>query len=249
MNNASGAIADDDYDRFDESAELSSNLGWRRAHLRLVASDNDLQAFFRSEQATRVEVNAEGIAHYKKLLKAYASRRVAALTMFHDTPLALEEHASSSACYAPSAWLCPWAADAFEAYAALLLRELSAPDLGVKYWLTVNEPQTYAVNGYAVGGAYAPGRCTNRSSCYAGDDQVEPYVASKYLLLAHARAFRAWRRAGSPGEACGIVLVELASAIHRSAADAAATRALEWEALFSWTRSAADGPLRRRRSR
>ena len=33
LNNASGASADDDYDRFDESAELSSNLGFGAARI------------------------------------------------------------------------------------------------------------------------------------------------------------------------------------------------------------------------
>ena len=164
---------------------------------------------------------------------AYASIGVAvALTMFHwDTPLALEEHASSSACYAPSAWLCPWAADAFE---TRILRELGAPDLG-EYWLTVNEPQNSWLRRWRV--------CPWPLTIVVLRATVEPYVActsSSRMQRPFARGNARARR-----EACGIVLSgDWRQPFTDSAADAAATlRALEWEApLFMDPIRPADGP-------
>ena len=146
-----------------------------------------------------------------------------------DLPLALEDHAARSA--NSSAWLQPWISSAFAEYAALLIRELGKPEYGVAWWITVNEPLTIVENGYASSGAHAPGRCSDRTSCWHGDDQVEPYVAAKNLILAHAKAFAAWRGGGSPGLGCGITLNgDWREPFTPSAADgAAATRALEWQ--------------------
>lgn len=106
----------------------------------------------------------------------------------------------------------------------------------VRRWITINEPLTIVENGYA-STANAPGRCSDRSVCWAGDNLHEPYVVAKNLILAHARAFRAWKAAGSPGLGCGITLngdwrepMNPASAADR----AAAVRSLEWQApLFA----------------
>jgi beta-glucosidase len=233
--NESGAIADLDYERFRESAALASELGFGAA--RLSVSWPRVMTYQRgsapSSKPLKWSINAAGIAHYRRVLDAYAARGVdVALTMMHwDTPLLLEEHASEGgSCHNTSFWLCDWSAEAFEEYAALLLRELGDHKC-IRWWLTINEPLTIIGNGYAAGGAYPPGRGSDRTQCAAGDDQVEPSVAAKNLLLAHARAFHAWRRAGSPGAACGIVLSgDWRMAFTDSAADrAAATRSLEWQ--------------------
>jgi len=188
------------------------------------------------DRAPAWDRNQEGIAHYKRVLSAYASRGVSiALTMFHwDLPLPLEDHAATSA--NSSVWLQPWISAAFEEYAQLLLSEFSPSQYGVKWWITINEPLTIVANGYAGSGPHAPGRCSDRSSCWAGDDLVEPYVAAKNLLLAHGKAFKAWQRGGSPGLGCGITLNgDWREPFTASSADVdAATRSLEWQApLFA----------------
>ena len=234
-----GAVADDDYNRFNDSAALAGRLGFNGA--RLSISWSRVATFANASTAAPGQPpawqrNEAGIAHYRSVLRAYASRGIGvALTMFHwDTPLALEEAASrpGSGCYNRSAWLCPWVGEAFGAYAKLLVDEFGGAEYGVRWWLTVNEPLTLMSNGYAAGAPHAPGRCSDRTQCSEGDDMVEPYVVAKNLILAHAHAFHAWRDAGSPGDSCGIVLNgDWREPFTGSAADAAAAqRSLEFEA-------------------
>jgi len=65
----------------------------------------------------------------------------------------------------------------------------------VKYWITLNEPWSYSNNGYAVG-SFVPGRCSKwiESTCLGGDSGIEPYVATHYLLLAHAAAVDVYKK-------------------------------------------------------
>ena len=62
----------------------------------------------------------------------------------------------------------------------------------VKDWLTFNEPLTFVNLGYSVG-MHAPGRCSDRSKCDAGDSATEPYIAGHNVLRAHARAVQVYR--------------------------------------------------------
>merc|ERR1719387_1920324 len=122
--------------------------------------------------------------------------------MFHwDLPLAIEEYAATKPCV--SAWLClDIIPELFAVYADLLFSEYG--HLG-DWWITINEPLTIVSNGYA-SGAHAPGRCGDRDKCWAGDASTEPYIATKAMVLAHARAFRLWEKHGRPGFGCGITL-------------------------------------------
>jgi len=199
------SVCDDDYVRYNESVALTRHYGFKAARMS-IAWPRVMTYKPSSEGALQPptwERNEEGIQHYRAVLSAYGSAGIkVALTMWHwDLPLALEDHAAKTA--NSSAWLQPWIADAFAEYAALLVGEFAE---WVTWWITLNEPLTIVENGYAGSGPHAPGRCSDRATCWAGDDLVEPYVAAKNLILAHARAFRAWEAGGSPGLGCGITL-------------------------------------------
>ena len=150
--NESGAVADDDYARYLDSATLTRQLGANAA--RISVSWSRIMTYKRDSapptKALAWDRNELGIAHYRRLLKAYAAKGVrVALTFFHwDTPLLLEEHAVEGVCYNASAWLCPWMKDAFVQYASLLIAEFGRPEYNVGWWLTLNEPLTVAGNGY-----------------------------------------------------------------------------------------------------
>ena len=79
----------------------------------------------------------------------------------------------------------------FRNYADICFREFGDR---VKHWITLNEPLTYSMNGYATG-EFAPGRCSTREDgkCSAGDSATEPYIVSHHLLLAHAAAVKIYR--------------------------------------------------------
>jgi len=64
----------------------------------------------------------------------------------------------------------------------------------VKHWVTLNEPWTYSINGYA-NGTMAPGRCSSwvNPNCNGGDSGTEPYIVSHHQLLAHAAAVRVYK--------------------------------------------------------
>jgi len=62
----------------------------------------------------------------------------------------------------------------------------------VKHWITFNEPLSFSISGYSTG-AHAPGRCSNRSICNAGNTSTEPYIVTHNVLLSHAAAVHLYR--------------------------------------------------------
>lgn len=80
----------------------------------------------------------------------------------------------------------------FRDYAELCYKEFGDR---VKYWITLNEPWSYSVGGYAQGD-FAPGRCSDwqKLNCTGGDSSTEPYVVAHNLLLAHATAVELYKK-------------------------------------------------------
>lgn len=63
----------------------------------------------------------------------------------------------------------------------------------MKHWITLNEPWSYSVGGYALGNL-APGRCSQWfGDCTAGDSATEPYLVAHHLLLSHAAAVKVYK--------------------------------------------------------
>ena len=219
-----GAHADEDYKRFDETAELVSDLGFDVA--RISVSWGRVMTY--NAAGEFVSVNEAGLAHYSEVVASFRKKGVLiALTMFHwDLPLVFEEKAHREG--SESAWLSRegWLQDEFKRYAELLYSRFSDD---IAYWITLNEPLTIVQNGYSGAGNHAPGRCSDRNACYAGDDAVEPYIAAKNLILAHAAMFEAWNDAGKPGSGCGITLNGDGCVPFTAKDEAAATRCLEFQ--------------------
>jgi beta-glucosidase len=224
--NAGRAI--EDYVRFPESVALASEHGFET--MRLSVSWSRVMSYDKDEATGELvwRRNEKGIQHYHEMFQAYRHQGIkVALTMFHwDLPLIIEEEAAKRDCQ--SAWLChDFIPALFEDYAKLLLEEY-APE--VDWWITINEPLTIISVGYT--GTHAPGRCSDRERCFAGDVTTEPYSAAKGLILSHSRAFRAWEAAGKPGHGCGITLNGdwRVPATDSDADKAAQTRSIEWQA-------------------
>ncbi|KAF5953297.1 hypothetical protein HYC85_006153, partial [Camellia sinensis] len=82
--------------------------------------------------------------------------------------------------------------DDFKGFAELCFKEFGD---WVKHWITLNEPWSYSMSGYAVGN-YAPGRCSTwlQLNCTGGDSSTEPYIVSHHELLTHATAVNLYKR-------------------------------------------------------
>jgi beta-glucosidase len=218
----------EDYVRYPESVALAADHGFET--MRLSVSWSRVMTYTKDATTGKLSwvKNEAGLNHYHDMFQAYRDQGVkVALTMFHwDLPLIIEEEASKMEC--GSAWLChDFIPELFEDYAKLLLAEFGEQ---VDWWITINEPLTIISVGYT--GTHAPGRCSDRERCFAGDEMTEPYSAAKGLILAHSRAFRAWEAAGKPGNGCGITLNGdwRVPATESEEDRAAQARGIEWQA-------------------
>ncbi|KAM0977506.1 hypothetical protein ACFX13_020602 [Malus domestica] len=129
-------------------------------------------------------VNKEGVKYYQNLLNELQANGIKPfVTLFHWVfPQALEDEYLG--------FLSPTSVSHFVDFAELCFKEFGDK---VKHWITLNEPQTYSVQGYSVG-AFAPGRCSNHTKCKeGGNSATEPYLAAHHQLIAHAAAVKVYR--------------------------------------------------------
>ena len=124
---------------------------------------------------TRGSESAEGVDFYRRLLSALERANVrACVTLYHwDLPEALERRGG---------WRSPESPEWFEAYARRCYELFDGPTIAA--WITLNEPWCVSVHGFC-SGSHAPGRRQAPGT--------EPYRVAHHLLLAHARAYRAYR--------------------------------------------------------
>ncbi|XP_065854962.1 beta-glucosidase 16-like [Euphorbia lathyris] len=127
-------------------------------------------------------VNQKGIDYYNNLINELLANGITPIvTLFHwDTPQALEDKYLG--------FLGPQIVEDFRDYANLCFNTFGDR---VKIWLTMDEPLTFST-AYSTG-TFAPGRCTNRTRCNAGNAATECYIVAHYQLLAHAAAVKVYR--------------------------------------------------------
>lgn len=87
---------------------------------------------------------------------------------------------------------------AFTAYARAMFGEFGRKS---KDWVTFNEPASFVFMGLGTG-QHAPGRCSDRARCPAGNSSTEPFLAAHNVLLAHARTYELLRGLRGPGGSC-----------------------------------------------
>jgi len=126
-------------------------------------------------------VNRVGIGFYERLCKSLLNNGIEPVaTLYHwDLPSQLELRGG---------WLSRDIVGHFADYANLCFRYLGKY---VRRWVTINEPWTQCVLGYAFG-IHAPGKRK-----FPG---TEPYLAAHHMLLAHAEAVRVFRESGAGAE-------------------------------------------------
>ncbi|WP_136610756.1 glycoside hydrolase family 1 protein [Sinomonas albida] len=169
-NGDSPAVATDHYHRLEEDVALIARLGVDAYRLSI--------AWPRVQPDGRGSWNEKGWAFYDRLVDALLAAGVSpVVTLYHwDTPLPLENDGG---------WLARATALRFADYAAEAGRRLGDR---VARWITVNEPVTVTLNGYALG-VHAPGR----------ELLFGALPSAHHQLLAHGLSTQALRAAGARG--------------------------------------------------
>ncbi len=163
-----GDVACDSYHRYREDVALIASLGLSAYRFSL--------SWPRVQPGGRGPVNQRGLDYYRALLDELGERGIAATaTLYHwDLPQELQDEGG---------WAVRGTAERFAEYAALTAEALGDR---VARWITVNEPQVVANNGYR-NGEHAPGL----------RDAAAASAATHHLLLGHGLATQALRAAGA----------------------------------------------------
>ncbi len=164
------SIAADSYHRFAEDVELMAELG--------VDSYRFSLAWPRIQPGGTGSVNRAGVDYYNRLIDALLARGISPMvTLFHwDMPEPLQRSGG---------WMSRDTASRFADY-ALLAGEAFGDR--VDKWVTLNEPTTVTLNGYALG-VHAPGATLMFGALTAVHNQ----------LLGHGLAVQALRSTGITG--------------------------------------------------
>jgi len=169
LDGSTGDVACDHYHRYSDDVKLMRDV----LHLKAYRFSAAWSRILPNGTLADGGINQAGVDFYSDLIDALLEHDIEPwITMYHwDLPQTLEDEHGG--------WLSPKTVDAFEEYAGVLFENFGDR---IHHWITVNEPWTVAVNGYA-SGVHAPGRRSVDA----------PYVVGHHLLLAHARAVRLYR--------------------------------------------------------
>ena len=183
-NNENAQVADDFYHRYPEDIKIMQKLGIKNFRLSI--------SWTRVLPTGEVNnVNIEGVQFYNALFDALLAADIEPfVTLYHwDLPQAFNNFT------AESTWLNPDIANKFNDYADFCFKTFGNK---IKYWITMNEIQSFALVGYGYG-LHAPGRCSPAWGSWCaeigggGNSSTEPYIAAHNALLAHALAVETYR--------------------------------------------------------
>jgi beta-glucosidase len=198
-----GDIACDFYHRWEDDLDLLSALGLTAFRFSV--------AWPRVQPSGRGAVNQPGLDFYRALVEGLRAREITpAITLYHwDLPQGLED---------AGGWANRDTALRFAEYVSIVATALGDADA---MWITVNEPQVVANQGYRIG-IHAPGKL----------DDALAAAATHHLLLGHALALAAMR-ATLAGARVGISLdIHPIRALDEAAAAAAAVTDAEQNRIF-----------------
>merc|ERR1711892_1544855 len=169
---SSGQIAADSFHKYKEDVQLVADMG--------------VGAYRVSVNWARIipegvgEINKEGIEYYRSLFEELASFNISPMvTLSHfDMPYTLESE--------DGGWLNPKSVDWFVEFSKTCFEQFG--DL-VHLWITFNEPMQTVSGGWE-NGNWPPGLSNNKGR--------DVYLAAKYILLAHARAYLLYQELCKP---------------------------------------------------
>ncbi|KAF4390884.1 hypothetical protein F8388_005697 [Cannabis sativa] len=218
---SNGDVAVDFYHRYKDDIKLMKKVGLDSFRFSIGWS----RIF--PKGTLRGGVNPLGVKYYNDLINELLANGIKPfVTLFHfDTPLALEKDYAG--------WLSPKIVKDYSDYANFCFKTFGDR---VKYWVTINEPNSFTMNAYNFG-TFAPGRCSKHAgNCTAGNSATEPYIAAHHLLLAHANGVKIYRekyQAQQKGKIGITIVTHWFEPKHKTTADQrAASRALDF--FFGW---------------
>lgn len=176
-NGDNGDIADDHYHRYMDDIDILQSLG--------------VDAYRFSISWSRIlprgrfgDVNPYGIMFYNKIIDNLLLRGIKPFVTIHhnDIPQELEDRYGS--------WLSPLIQEDFVHYAKICFENFGDR---VKHWITINEPNINTVMAYILG-QFPPKHCSPPfGNCSVGNSDLEPLVATHYMVLSHAKAVQLYR--------------------------------------------------------
>ncbi|KAI4341684.1 hypothetical protein MLD38_026378 [Melastoma candidum] len=174
-----GDIACDQYHKYKEDVQLMVDLGLDAYRFSISWS--------RLIPNGRGPVNPKGLQYYNNLINELTKHGIQPhVTLYNfDLPQVLEDEYGG--------WISRKIVEDFAAYAETCFREFGDR---IQYWVTVNEPNIFAIGGYDQGIA-PPRRCSppfGLINCSEGNSSSEPYLAAHNVLLAHASAANIYRK-------------------------------------------------------
>ncbi|CAH2097430.1 unnamed protein product [Euphydryas editha] len=163
VDNATGNIACDSYNKWKTDVELASELGLHFYRFSISWSRLLPNGFPNN-------ISEDGKRYYNNLIDALLEKRIQPLvTLYHfDLPQSLQDFGG---------WTNPLVADWFAHYARVAFSLFGDR---VKFWITLNEPITFCDIAYN-SGSQAPGYIS---------PGVGNYICNKNAMLAHAKAYR-----------------------------------------------------------
>ncbi|XP_020235716.1 beta-glucosidase 11 isoform X2 [Cajanus cajan] len=178
MYKGDGNVACDQYHKYKEDVQLMANMGLEAYRFSISWS--------RLIPDGRGQVNPKGLQYYDNLINELISHGIQPhVTLHHwDIPQTLEDEYGG--------WVSRTVVKDFTAFADVCFREFGDR---VKYWTTINEANVQAIFGYDIG-MLPPQRCSPGPliNCTRGNSSTEAYLATHYMLLAHASAARLYRK-------------------------------------------------------
>ncbi|XP_050305570.1 myrosinase 1-like [Anthonomus grandis grandis] len=159
---SNGDIACDSYNKYEEDISFLQDLGVDYYRMSISWPRIFPSGYFN-------EINLEGVEYYLNLFKLLKAAGIEPLVTLYHWDLPLVYHNMGG-------WTNPLLADWFGEYARRCYELFGSY---VKYWITLNEPQTTCTNAYSYG-TFAPGYSLNG---------VATYICAYVHLLAHAKAY------------------------------------------------------------
>ncbi len=171
LDGSTAAIADDHFHRYREDVALMKGLGIDSYRLSL--------SWPRIQPGGKGGANRDGVAFYDRLLDELLAAGIRPMvTLYHwDTPEDLQKEGG---------WLSRETAKRLGDYATLAAEAFGDR---VDKWVTINEPTTVTLNGYALG-IHAPGE----------ELLFDALPSAHHQLLGHGYAVQALRAVGVKGE-------------------------------------------------